>query len=165
MSENVATPSAPPLLEAIDASYARHTGKGLGTEICPAEIAQAGLEARLAWVEASAPFGVLAHNAESDPRFTYANEAALAMFGYRRDEIIGLPSRLSASPDRRAARAEFLELVRAQGLADGYADVRVDRSGQPFRIRDGSVWQVTDPDGNVIGQAALIWFGGKVDGQ
>jgi PAS domain S-box-containing protein len=161
MSENDAPP--PILLKAIDASYAIHTGKGLGMEICPPEIEEAGRGARLAWIDASAPFGVLAHNTESDPKFTYANNAALAMFGYRRDELIGMPSRLSASQDRRAPRAAFLELVRARGIADGYADIRVDRSGRPFRIRDGSVWQVTDPSGAVIGQAALIWFGGRVD--
>ncbi|SIO66698.1 PAS domain S-box-containing protein [Singulisphaera sp. GP187] len=161
MGENDAQAPHLILLEAIDAAYANHTGKGLGTNCCPVEIERGDKWARLAWINDSAPFGVLAHNAESDPKFIYVNNAAIRMFGYRRDEFIGLPSRLSASEDRRAARAAFLEIVRARGIAENYADVRVDRSGCPFRIRDGTVWQFDG--GDVVGQAALIWFDGKVD--
>jgi len=159
-----ATPARyPTILETIDAAYAHYTGAGLGADSCPAEVARSGRAARLAWVDASAPFGVVAHNTESDPKFVYVNNAALTMFGYGRDEFLGLPSRLSAAPDRRAARAAFLESVRARGIATGYADVRVDRSGRPFRIRDGVVWQVLDGRGSVIGQAALIWSDGPAD--
>lgn len=163
MPENDSPSLYPSLLEVIDAAYERHTGKGLGMDCCPVEIEHAGRSARLAWIDRSAPFGVLAHNTESDPKFVYVNDEAVRMFGYGRDEFIGLPSRLSASPDRREARAAFLEVVRALGIADQYADIRVDRLGRPFRIRDGVVWQLNDASGAVVGQAALIWFGGNVE--
>ncbi len=163
MSGNDIQPSYPILLEAIDAAYAKYTGAGIGISSCPFEIAQGSREVRLSWVDSSAPFGLLAHNTESDPKFIYGNNAALEMFGYRREELIGLPSRLSAAPDRRPARAAFLETVRACGIADNYADVRVDHQGRPFRIRDGIVWQFYDDRGAVAGQAALIWFDGRAD--
>jgi len=163
MGENDAQAPHLLLLEAIDAAYANHTGKGIGTDCCPIETERGGKWVRLAWIDSSAPFGILAHNTESDPKFIYVNNAAIRMFGYSRDEFIGMPSRLSASPDRRAARAAFLEVVRTRGIADNYADIRVDRSGAPFRIRDGTVWQLNDGNGTFVGQAALIWFGGKAD--
>lgn len=163
MSANPATTPNLPLLEAISASYANHSGMGLGEGNFPEEVASADRETQLAWLDASAPFGILAHNAESDPKFIYANRAALRMFGYALDEFLGMPSRMSASPERQPARAAFLERVSAQGIAHGYADIRIDRSGRSFRIREGSIWQVAAPDGSLIGQAALIWFGGHVD--
>lgn len=163
MSANHANPPDLPLLEAISASYAKHAGRTLGEGNFPEEIASADREIQLAWLDSSAPFGVLAHNTEDDPKFIYANRAALGMFGYTLDEFLGLPSRLSAAPERQPARAAFLERVSAQGIAHDYADIRVNRSGRSFRIREGSIWQVAAPDGSPIGQAALIWFGGHVD--
>jgi len=163
MGPNDATTTRLPLLEAISTSYAKHAGKDLGAENFPEEVAGADRETQLAWLDASAPFGILAHNTDDDPKFIYANKAALEMFGYDLDELLGKPSRLSAAPERQAARTAFLQQVSAQGIAHGYADIRVNRSGRSFRIRDGSVWQVAAPDGSPIGQAASIWFGGHVD--
>ncbi len=163
MNTNDATTPRLPLLQAISASYANHAGKELGEGHFPEDIASADENARLAWLDASAPFGILAHNAETDPKFIYANKTALEMFDYGIDELLGMPSRLSAAPERQAARTAFLERVSAQGIAHDYADIRVTRSGRSFRIRDGSVWQVVAPDGSPIGQAAIVWFGGHVD--
>jgi MEKHLA domain len=57
----------------------------------------------------AAPFVCLAHSAEGwddgDPRFTYANRAALELFEASWDELIGLPSRRSADEDAQAVRA------------------------------------------------------------
>jgi len=157
-----ATPNLP-LLEAISASYAKHAGSELGEGNFPEDVAKADRKSQLAWLDASAPFGILAHNTDDDPKFIYANRAALKMFGDTLDEFLGMPSRLSAAPERQPARAAFLERVSAQGIVHDYADIRVDRSGRSFRIREGSLWQVAAPDGSPIGQAALIWFGGRVD--
>lgn len=163
MSDNHAPPPHLPLLEAIASSFAKHAGITLGEGNFPEEIAGADRETQLAWLDASAPFGILAHNTDDDPKFIYANRAALEMFGYALDELLGMPSRQSAATERQPARAAFLERVSAQGIAHDYADIRVDRSGRSFRIREGSLWQVAAPDGSPIGQAALIWFGGHVD--
>jgi PAS domain-containing protein len=48
-----------------------------------------------AWLY-DAPFGLLAPDTSPDPLFVYANRRAQQAFGYRRDEFIGLPSRLPA---------------------------------------------------------------------
>ena len=40
---------------------------------------------------------VLCHDGSDDPRFLYANRAALLLFGRSWDEMVGLPSRLSAA--------------------------------------------------------------------
>jgi hypothetical protein len=50
------------------------------------------------WLYAQAPFAVVAHNTDPDPKFVYANRCAQACFEYSRDEFVGMPSRLSASP-------------------------------------------------------------------
>ncbi len=50
------------------------------------------------WLYEDAPFCLLAHNAELDPRFIYANHAAQRCFGYDWPTFFGMPSRLSARP-------------------------------------------------------------------
>ena len=47
-------------------------------------------------------FPVLAHGREQDPRLSYANAAALQLWDSHWDELIGMPSRLTA-PDREQA--------------------------------------------------------------
>ena len=56
------------------------------------------------WLYQEARHPVLAHNADPDPRFIYANKAAQACFEYGWDEIVSLPSRLSAEPVDREER-------------------------------------------------------------
>ena len=75
-------------------SYARLVGKLLVPE---------GKDA--AWLYAQAPIAVVAHNTDPDPKFIYANRCAQTCFEYSWDELIGLPSRLSAeAPERRSGR-------------------------------------------------------------
>ena len=64
-----------------------------------------------AWLYRDAPFVVLAHGTDPDPRFIYANKAAQACFGYSWDEFLALPSRLSAEPADRAERQTLLDRV------------------------------------------------------
>ncbi|ABW14794.1 conserved hypothetical protein [Parafrankia sp. EAN1pec] len=42
----------------------------------------------------TAPFGLLAHDASTDPLFVYANKTAQQRFEYTWDEFVGMPSRL-----------------------------------------------------------------------
>ncbi|HEX4221535.1 MAG TPA: MEKHLA domain-containing protein, partial [Pseudonocardiaceae bacterium] len=58
------------------------------------------------WLYHEAPFGLLAHDATTDPVFVYANESAQHAFGYDWAEFTTLPSRLSAGPQDRAEREE-----------------------------------------------------------
>ena len=47
---------------------------------------------------------VLAHDGAADPRFVYANRAALILWRRTWPEMVGLPSRLSAAADARAVQ-------------------------------------------------------------
>jgi hypothetical protein len=107
-----------------------------------------------AWLYEEAPFAVVAHAGASDPRFVYANKTAQACFEYGWDEIVGMPSRLSAEAPQRAARQELLDAVARDGFVTGYKGVRIARSGRRFWIEDGVVWRVLRPDGSPVGQAA-----------
>jgi PAS domain S-box-containing protein len=126
-------------------SYARLLGKPL---------VPAGADA--AWLYAEAPFPVLAHSADADPKFIYANKAAQACFGYSWEEFLALPSRLSAEAPDRAARQALLDQVARDGFMTSYRGVRVAKSGRRFIIEDGIVWELTDRAGTRHGQAATF---------
>lgn len=104
----------------------------------------------------TAPFVVLAHDASTDPLFTYANLVAQQLFEMRWDEIVGLPSRLSAEAPAREERERLLERVAAHGFIDDYSGVRIAKSGRRFRILRATVWNLTDPAGRRVGQAATF---------
>jgi hypothetical protein len=126
-------------------SYARLLGKTL---------VPAGNDAQ--WLYRDAPFVVLAHSTEADPKFIYANAAAQRCFGYSWDEFLSLPSRLSAEMPDQAARQKLLEQVTRNGFMTGYSGVRVAKSGRRFIIEDGIVWELIDGSGARQGQAATF---------
>jgi PAS domain-containing protein len=126
-------------------SYARLLGRSL---------VPAGAGAK--WLYAEAPFPVLAHGVEADPKFIYANKAAQRCFGYSFDEFLALPSRLSAEAGDQAARQALLEQVAQQGFLRGYSGVRIAKSGRRFIIEDGIIWELIDHDGMRRGQAATF---------
>lgn len=107
------------------------------------------------WLYEDAPFCLVAHSAEADPRFTYANQTVLRLFEYPREEFLGLPSRLSAEPDRREERERLIREVKARGYATGYRGLRIAKSGRRFWIEDVTMWNLLDPQGLPCGQAAM----------
>lgn len=109
-----------------------------------------------AWLYAAAPFAVLAHDTSADPLFVYANRAAQAAFGYDWQDIIGMPSRLSAEAPERAERQRLLDAVARDGFVADYRGVRIAKSGRRFPITDGVVWQLVDAAGRIHGQAATF---------
>jgi hypothetical protein len=135
----------PAFFALLTGSYARLLGKPL---------VPAGADAE--WLYARAPFVVLAHSTADDPKFTYANKAAQACFGYDWDEFLTLPSRLSAEAPDRAARQALLEKVSRDGFITGYSGVRVAKSGRRFIIADGILWELMDRAGTRHGQAATF---------
>ena len=143
LSPNLSLDSA--FFDLLTTSYTRLTGKPL---------APAGKNA--AWLYDEAPFAVLAHNTDADPRFVYANRTAQACFEYGWDEIITLPSRLSAEAPDRAERQRLMEAVARNGFIADYSGVRVAKSGRRFRIENGVVWQLFDDSGAWHGQAATF---------
>ena len=113
-------------------------------------------EARARWLYEAAPFCVLAHNTDVDPRFVYANRAAQARFEYGWDEFTGLPSRLSAEAPDRAERQRLLDAVTRDGFIGDYRGLRIAKSGRRFWIESATVWQLIDEAGALHGQAAAF---------
>jgi hypothetical protein len=109
-----------------------------------------------AWLYQEAPFAVLAHNTDADPRFIYANRTAQRCFEYSWAELISMPSRLSAEAPNRAERERLLDAVSRDGYVSGYRGVRIAKSGRRFWIEDGVVWQLIDAHGVRRGQAAMF---------
>lgn len=135
----------PDFFRLLTESHARLLGK---------QLVPAGRDA--AWLYREAPFVVLAHNTEADPKFIYANRAAQLCFDYSWDEFMSLPSRLSAEAPDRAQRQALLDEVSRHGFMTGYRGVRVAKSGRRFIIEDGIVWELLDRDGKRHGQAATF---------
>jgi PAS domain-containing protein len=133
------------LFEWLTLSYTRQVGTALVPD---------GADA--AWLYRDAPFAVLAHNGDPDPRFIYANLAAQRCFEYSWDEFLSLRSRLSAEAPERAERQRLLDAVARDGFVRGYRGLRVAKSGRRFWIEDGVVWQLRDADGVSRGQAAVF---------
>lgn len=104
----------------------------------------------------SAPFAVLSHGTESDPILNYGNRTVLRLWEVTPDQLLVMPSRLTAEPVNREARAKFLEQTKQQGFVTGYSGVRISATGKRFRIANATVWTVTGPRGEPLGQAATF---------
>jgi hypothetical protein len=102
---------------------------------------------------------VLAHDGappEEDPgpRLIYANRAALSLWCRTWEEMVGLPSRLTAEPAERGGRALALRQALRQEAIPDYQGVRIDRLGRRFQIRHARLWSLRDRQGVRRGQAA-----------
>ncbi|HOW77481.1 MAG TPA: MEKHLA domain-containing protein [Candidatus Competibacteraceae bacterium] len=103
-----------------------------------------------------APFVVLSHDDAPDPLLTYGNRAALELFALTWEELTQMPSRLTAEAPDRAERARLLVEVSFRGYIDDYSGVRISRTGQRFLIQRATVWNLTDDQGRLCGQAATF---------
>jgi hypothetical protein len=103
-----------------------------------------------------ASFVVVSHGVEPDPILNYGNQTALDLWELSWDQFIKTPSRLTAEPDDRAERGSMLERARLNGYFDGYRGVRISSTGRRFLVEQALIWNVIDPAGNPIGQAATF---------
>lgn len=103
-----------------------------------------------------APFAVISHNSNADPLFNYANRKAMQLFEMVWPEIIGLPSRMSVEPANRDERARLLQRVTDKGYIDDYSGIRISSSGRRFKISDAVIWNLTNEQGEYVGQAAMF---------
>jgi len=99
---------------------------------------------------------ILAHGTEVDPLVFFANRVALDAFEIGLDDIIGMPSRLTAEPVHRDERAALLNRVTMHGFIKDYAGIRISATGRRFRIGQAIVWNLIDAAGTCHGQAATF---------
>ncbi|HLT63663.1 MAG TPA: MEKHLA domain-containing protein [Pseudohongiella sp.] len=102
------------------------------------------------------PQVVLAHGIEDDPIFFFGNRLALELFEVTPEQIIKMPSRLSAEAMLREEREALLERVTRDGYIDDYQGVRISSTGQRFLIKQATVWNLIDERGVKHGQAATF---------
>jgi len=137
------------LLKLIDRGFMHHLGYQLPTP--------ANIKNRYQWLHLYSPYSLLAHDVSDDPKFIYANYQARYCFKYNEEEIIGLPSRLSAANQEQQIRQKLLLTVKQTGFSKNYSGPRIDKYNEPFIIHDGTVWQFYNQNEELAGQAALFW--------
>lgn len=98
---------------------------------------------------------IVCHDGAEDPRFVYVNFAAAALWKMSVEQMIGMPSRLSAPPERQQERASALAEAGQCGVLVGYTGERIASDGTRFIIEDATLWNVELP-GGVLGQAATF---------
>lgn len=103
-----------------------------------------------------APCVLLSHNADEDPVLTYGNRRALALFEIDWEQLVRMPSRLTAETPAREERARLLAEVAVKGFIDHYNGVRISSSGRRFLIEGATVWNLVDASGIYRGQAATF---------
>ena len=103
-----------------------------------------------------AKFALLSHTNATEPVFNYANLVALELFEFAWEEIIKIPSRLSAEPTNQSERAKLLQQVTTKGFIDNYQGIRISKTGKRFRIDNAIVWNLIDDNGIYQGQAACF---------
>jgi hypothetical protein len=139
------TPLDPDFFKLLTTSYLRTVGRPLVAEGQGPD-----------WLYNKAPFAVLSHNTDADPRFVYANMTAQRCFEYPWAEFIALPSRLSAEAPNRDERQRLLDAVARDGFISGVRGMRIARSGRRFWIEGVTVWELIDAAGKRRGQAAIF---------
>jgi hypothetical protein len=103
-----------------------------------------------------APFVVVSHGTEEDPLLNYGSHLAMTLWEMTWEELLQTPSRLTAEPVNRAEREWMLERARTRGYIDNYRGVRISHTGRRFLIEHAVVWNVIDPTGRCLGQAATF---------
>ena len=101
-----------------------------------------------------APFVVVSHGTEPDPVLNYGNRLALELWETDRESFMRTPSRLTAEPVNQAERERMLAQAAARGFINDYQGVRITRTGRRFLVENALVWNVVEPDGTRVGQAA-----------
>ena len=131
------------------ANYRRWLGRDLARIAGGPEAAMQLFNAPCAVLSALGPPG-------SDHVFNYANRAALELFEYSWDELMGKPSSASAEPVHRDERRRLLDEVGRRGFIEDYSGVRISKNGRRFRIEQATVFNLTDDAGHYLGQAATF---------
>lgn len=103
-----------------------------------------------------APFVVVSHGLETDPILNYGNQTALDLWEMTWDQLVQIPSRLTAEPINRAEREWMLEQAKTRGYLDTYRGVRITSTGRRFLVENALIWNIVDAEGQRVGQAATF---------
>lgn len=103
-----------------------------------------------------APFAILSHGIEDDPILNYGNQFTLRLWEMDFEQLCKTPSRLTAEPMAREARAKFMQQVTEQGYVSNYTGIRISQSQRRFYIKQATVFNLVDEFGKVVGQAATF---------
>jgi len=128
-------------------SFERLTGKII--------IPRKSLEADLLQIE-EGEFALVSHNGAKDPILNYGNQFALKLWEMIWDDFIKTPSKKTAEFNERTDRDKLLKIVSKQGYIDQYEGVRISSKGKRFLIKNATIWNVSDENGCLIGQAAYF---------
>jgi len=99
---------------------------------------------------------VIAHDHKKDPSIIYANSAALQLWGRHWDEIVGMPSKLTAPTNQHMERSAALDDALTKDCIQNYRGTRVNKKGELFTIQNARIWTIWDEHGLVIGQGATF---------
>ena len=102
------------------------------------------------------PIVVVSHGTEADPILNYGNQTALDLWELSWQQLLTMPSRLTAEPVNRAEREWMLEQARGRGFIDTYRGVRISGTGRRFLVENALIWNVLDACYEPIGQAATF---------
>lgn len=83
------------------------------------------------------------------------NAGAEQLFGYKADEIIGLPVTILLPPDRVHEEAEILQRIRKGQPSERLETIRVRKDGRPLHV-SVSVSPIKDADGHIIGASKVV---------
>ncbi len=102
------------------------------------------------------PIPVIAHDNQTDPYITYVNCLGLTLWCRRWEEMVGIPSRLTAPPDEQIERKSALSQALKQESLINYQAIRIDSNGHRFAISNGRIWSIFNQEGIRLGQAATF---------
>lgn len=103
------------------------------------------------------PFVVASHGIQSDPIFNYGNQTTLNLWEMSREELVKTPSRKTVQDNlSEEERAKMLQQAKEKGYIDHYQGIRITSTGKLFKIKNAIVWNITNPQGNYLGQAATF---------
>ena len=130
------------------ASYRHWIGKSLCPEDKPDEV--------LTHEVFFAPFVLASSGIEEDPILNYGNQRALDLWEMDWNVFTRTQGRYTAEAPEREERARFLETVKKQGYVDNYRGIRISSTGHRFEIRQATVWNLIDQNGQYAGQAVTF---------
>ncbi len=102
------------------------------------------------------PSPVMAHDNKKDPCLIYVNAAALQLWGRRWEEMIGMPSRLTAPAEAQKEREISLGQAIQKQSIENYQGIRINSEGEKFMIKNARIWTLLDAEGNAYGQGATF---------